>query len=68
MIEWVPQLLGGGIKEQFWKEKFHAVNGNAVEKVAFFFGEGAGGRGERDLFFSHFVPTVFSFCSHRVPK
>jgi hypothetical protein len=28
--ELVPQLLeGGGIKEQFWKEKFHAVNGKA---------------------------------------
>jgi hypothetical protein len=28
-IEWVPHLLWGGIKEQFWKEKFHAVNGKA---------------------------------------
>jgi hypothetical protein len=27
--ELLPQLLGGGIKEQFGKEKFHAVNGKA---------------------------------------
>jgi hypothetical protein len=71
-LVWVLAQVKDG-DEQFWKEKFHAVNGKAQHSqiVQFFscghMGEGTGG-GERDFLFFSLVPNVFPWGSHQVPK
>jgi hypothetical protein len=70
-----PSSCEGVLKNNFGKKNFMQSMGRLSMQwkivAVFFFGGGlgaVGGRGERDFFFPHFVPTVFSLCSHRVPK